>query len=360
MSNLASAFIDIATAGQLENNFMYTSDVAKINNVAPDPIMYFQSEIRRSTMFTQIPVKLSNFSGTPGFGQTFSVNVTRSADYLLTTWLLVKFSRVQVTDPLASGGTGMQQKTLRWARNLGHSLLKECKLEFNDMTAMKFDNSFLDFWSSFTVPGSKKDGYANMIGDWRSMPGMGPNDIGGTGNLNIDACEVRVPLPFFFSRAWSQALPVASLPFNEIKITLTLRNWTELLTIYDVGVNTVELSTETTNNPVAVTAAKILSGTSQPSLTAEVWGNYAVVDETERKMLGYTQNNMRTMLVEQVQTSPVQAFTSTSGTVNEYNLRFSHAVKALFFGARNDTVATEVSNYSSYPIMYSSPYENAT
>ena len=94
----------------------------------------------------------------------------------------------------------------------------------------------------------------------------------------------------------------------------------------------------------------------QPSLGAnavQVWANYAIVSNEERKRMACAP---RDILIEQVQTAPAQRFggqmpfpTSTSGAISQsqnYDIRFSHAIKVLFFGAKNTTFKTVHSNYS--------------
>ena len=52
-----------------------------------DATAYFVRETRKSTWFTQVPVVLSRASGSPEFGQEWSVTISRAGDYLLNTWL---------------------------------------------------------------------------------------------------------------------------------------------------------------------------------------------------------------------------------------------------------------------------------
>jgi hypothetical protein len=93
-----------------------------------------------------------------------------------------------------------------------------------------------------------------------------------------------------------------------------------------------------------------------PSLGAnavQVWANYAIVSNEERKRMACAP---RDILIEQVQTTPAARFggqtpfpLSSGGSIvqsQNYDLRFSHAVKVLFFGAKNTTFKTVHSNYS--------------
>ena len=83
----------------------------------------------------------------------------------------------------------------------------------------------------------------------------------------------------------------------------------------------------------------------------QVWANYAIVSNEERKRMACAP---RDMLIEQIQTSPSSNFagqspfpgtnTNSSSTVQSFDIRFSHAVKVIFFG--KNTIKTVHSNYS--------------
>jgi len=53
----------------------------------------------------------------------------------------------------------------------------------------------------------------------------------------------------------------------------------------------------------------------------------------------------RYLLIEQVQTAPVQTFNPLNNRGPSYDIRFTHAIKALFFAVRNTTTASEWSVY---------------
>jgi len=77
--------------------------------------------------------------------------------------------------------------------------------------------------------------------------------------------------------------------------------------------------------------------------SVQVWANYAIVSNKERILMGKSQ---RTILIEQVQIAPRQSFNPKANPVPSYDVRFNHAVKALFFQVRNSTFANQWSNYT--------------
>ena len=235
-SNLTSGFIDLATYDEQE----------KYTYGGSESIAYFVREVRKSTWFTQVPVVLSKSSGQSGFGQQWSVSISRAGDYLLHTWLRVVLPSVTAASSNATvlGATSQVVNVLRWTRNLMHNLIQECSITFNDLVAARFDNFHLDFWSSFTVPSGKRNGYNVMIGNVNQLinpvaanplilVGQGgvqtSTSAGSVGPQVLPSQVLNLPLPFFFSRDSGIALPTAALPYNEMRINFSFRNWTDLL-----------------------------------------------------------------------------------------------------------------------------------
>ena len=231
-SNLTSGFIDLATYDELEK-YMYGG---------PDATAYFVRETRKATWFTQVPTVLSRASGTPDYGQTWSVSISRAGDYLLNTWLRVLVPQIRN----AAGVGAPANSQVGWCQNLMHNLVAECCITFNDLVAARFDSLHLDFWAAFTVPQSKQVGYNNMIGNVAALtqPNTYPSFTTAAGLVFTGAAAAQntigpnngiflnLPLPFFYTRDSGVALPTAALPYNDMRITFTFRPLNTLLTQY--------------------------------------------------------------------------------------------------------------------------------
>lgn len=322
-SNLTSGFIDLATYDEQEK-YLYGG---------PDAIAYFVRETRKATWYTIVPVVLSRASGQPQFGQEWSVTISRAGDYLINTWLRVTIPSVTLADTQANVG-----KTLRWTRNLMHNLVREAAITFNDLVAARFDNYHLDFWSAFTVPAGKRTGYNNMIGNINELiQAHGPGET-------VPSVTLNLPLPFFYTRDSGVALPTAALPYNDVRITFSFRDWRDLLIV-----DTIVPGDSVPQGACATTDQLV----SEPSLNCvQVWSTYAIVSSDERKRMACAP---RDILIEQVQTAPIQTFVPNQNSQPSYDIRFSHSIKALFFAARNKTVHCEWSNYTT-----ASPYTSGS
>ena len=330
-SNVTSGFIDLATFDELEK-YCYGG---------PDATAYFVRETRKSTWFTQVPVVLSRASGSPAFGQEWSVSISRAGDYLLHTWLRVTTPKIQarsivVTQPPADLGV-----QLRWTRNFMHNLVRECCITFNDLVAARFDNYHLDFWAAFTVPAGKQNGYNMMIGNFN---GMIMPVSSSSANDTLQSYTLNLPLPFFFCRDSGVALPTAALPYNDMRLNFNFRDWDELL---------IASTLPNPNNAGFATWRRAtlsdIQGNVAPQIgMTQVWANYAIVSNDERKRMACAP---RDILIEQVQTAPRQTFAPSSVSNPQYDIRFSHAIKVLFFSCRNTTVYSEWSNYTTHPAV---------
>lgn len=296
----------------------------------PDAIAYFVRETVRSTWFTTVPVVLARASGQPAFGQEFSVSVSRAGDYLINTFLRVHIPEVT----LATGNQFTTAGRLRWTKNLAHNLIRECAISFNDLIAARFDAYFLDFWSAFTVAAGKRVGYNNMIGYTADL--IQPHAPG----VKIPETIINLPLPFWFSRDSGLALPTASLPYNEIRLQFNFRDWKDLLILDNTAYDPVK--NPNTLPSVTPLVSDLVGG--EPSLgNCQIFATYAIVSNEERRRMGCTP---RDCLVEQVQTAPIQNFSPATNSSPTYDIRFSHAIKVLFFAVRNISIHSQHSNYT--------------
>jgi hypothetical protein len=224
-----------------------------------------------------------------------------------------------------------------------HNLIREACITFNDLVAARFDNYHLDFWTAFTVPAGKRTGYNNMIGNFSEL--TDPHQIGAVSAGDfIPAFTLNLPLPFFFTRDSGVALPTAALPYNDMRINFSFRDWRDLLIVDDLS--GVGRGTTTNGGPNGSYSRCAVDGdvVGPVQLTnVQVWANYAIVSNDERKRMACAP---RDILIEQVQTAPRQTFSPASDRTPRYDIRFSHAIKVFFFGARNTTVRCQWSNYT--------------
>ena len=127
-----------------------------------------------------------------------------------------------------------------------------------------------------------------------------------------------------------------------MQINFNFRDWTELLVLTNSALVPPASPYVPIVVPTHLTTAPVLG-------PVQVWANYAIVSNEERRRMGCA---IRDILIEQVQTAPRQNYTPLTNASPTFDIRFSHAIKALFFSVRNKTGASEWSNYAtSSPVV---------
>jgi hypothetical protein len=335
----ANLFIDLATFSEIEG-FLYGG---------PDAVTWFVAAVQKANWFSFLPLVLRH-TGVIDFGQkNVSASVNRSGDYVLHVWFRAQIPQLELVQP--GGVTGIfLDSSIRWTRNLMHNLFEKVSISFNELVVQEFDNYWLDFNYQFRKPGSKRVGYRNMIGDIGSMTTpVAPGVPLGTGGY------FSVTFPLFFAEDSGIALPVAALPFNDIKINYVFRRWEELIVVFPGT-----LATGGPGGPGTGTAAsstnvfRFGSTTEKPALIdPQTQAHYAIVHNDERVKMG---DAPRDILIHQIQSTQVAPFKDIS-TRTTFDIRLSHAIVLFCFAAQNVSLLRvnsgmsggEWSNYTTEP-----------
>ncbi len=338
-SNLTAAFVDLATYDEPEKYFYGGTDA----------VTYFVKKLRKSTWFSVAPTVLSISGGNPGFGQSWGYKISRAGDYLLRTWLRIALPKVKLADQstftvpsaVAGGVWPRDNCALRWTQNIGHNLIREINISFNDLVAERMDSFYLDFWAAFTVPAGKRNGYDNMIGNIPQLINpvsvLSQNDNDTYNVRSLPPAILDVPLPFFYARDTGIALPTAAIPYNDMVHYITFRDLAEVLILDNIEWQTSVPAT----GQYSVPCQKSYLSDANPQIAVDMWAEYAIVSNVERTQMGKAP---RDILIEQVQTAPRTQYVPENSLNTD--IRFAHSIKALFFAVRNKTNTAEWSNYT--------------
>lgn len=309
-TNASNVFIDLATFSELEG-FLYGG---------PEAITWFVAAVQKSNWFSYIPISLRH-TGTIDFGQrNVSASVNRSGDYVLAVWFRCRIPQIG----FASAVGGIDGGEIRWTNNLMHNIFEKVHITFNELTVQEFDSFWLDMNYQFRLPGAKRVGYQNMIGAVSSMTDpVGPDLPLGTGGY------FSVPLPFWFGEDSGIALPVAALPFNDIKINYRFRRWEELVMI----INTAG-ATNPTVGDIFQYSGGVLSSSKPAMDDPQTFAHYAVIHNDERVKMG---DAPRDILIHQVQNAQAAPFKDVSSATS-FDIRMSHSIVLLCFAALNTSL----------------------
>ncbi len=329
-------FIDLATFGELEG-FLYGG---------PHAITWFVASVQKANWFSHVPISLRNIGTTAQFGaRKTSFSLSRQGDYVLSTFLRARFPSIgfKSTVDAQSGAT------IRWVNNLMHNLVRHVQIEFNDLTVQEYDNYWLDDNFEWRCVGQKRQGYLNMIGMTSNyITPVGPGaSVGGT--------ALNLALPFFYGEDSGVALPVAALPFNDIKITYDFRDWTELVIINPGAAGAVTVT------DVCTYVNGVAQDNQAPALSSvETYAHYAIVHNDERVKMG---DAPRDILIHQIQETQVAPFKDITAGRSAFDLRLSHAIVVFTFKAQNTSLSqlfqgrygVEWSNYTTLSEVLTPP-----
>ena len=331
-------FIDLATFSELEG-FLYGG---------PHAITWFVASVQKANWFSHVPISLRNIGVTAQFGaRKASFSLSRQGDYVLSTFLRARFPAIGFktsVDPQSGA-------TIRWVDNLMHNLIRHVQIEFNDLQVQEYSNYWLDDNFEWRCVGQKRQGYLNMIGmtsNYTTPVGPGAS-VGGT--------ALSLPLPFFFGEDSGIALPVAAIPFNDVKITYDFRDWNELV-IINPGPDPNSL---VSTSDVCTYVNGVAQDNQQPALVnVETYAHYAIVHNDERVKMG---DAPRDILIHQIQETQVAPFKDITAGRSSFDLRLSHAIVVFTYKAQNISLAqkwsgkfgAEWSNYTTLSSVLTPP-----
>ena len=342
--SLTTAFIDLSTYDEIECWLYGGKSVNK-----------FRKVIRKSAWFTVIAAQLNRCGTTGDFGIEMQAMFSRAGDYIRDVWLRVELPEVKCKP-------GSQA---RWTRNIGHNLIEEAYLHFNDLMVNKLTSYHMDFLAAFMTPAGKVNGYENMIGNIPKLVNpyyeyhetgalLAPDADDGVPSgrsLVLPRTVLHIPLPFYFTHEPSDAIIQAACPFNDVRLIIKFRQWEDLLIIDKVNTQIPD------GQPATVTPAEIsqqgqqhtaldLSSGPLSLKNPQVWAHYAVIPNGDREKIG--EENEIDTVITQVQTIPPTSLNPTTQDRRGIDLRFAHSIRAIFFAMRNTTIRSEWSNYSTH------------
>ena len=329
-----TTFVDLAT--------LSSSIAAKLYCTGANAITYMAKLQHCITPGAQTPISLSQ-TGTADFGQDASWTYTRASDYAWYAWLRCTLPAVVVNTTAVPDTVDLASLRIRWTPKVGHALINRACLTANEVSMHEFPGYYLDFWAAFTVPASKAEGYANMIGDVPvlngTLPGSGPVPCD---PLVLPSWVLNIPLPWFHARnntyyqAQHKALPMAALPYNEIKATIEFRNLSDLLI--------AEYDTQDGHVIECANSAWIKDYSTLHLSNVAYVVNYITVSNEERKKMGCAN---REYLIEQVQElKPFSVDPKSNPTFSNITVPFNFPIRFLMFGVRNVTNSCEHGNYT--------------
>jgi len=288
-------------------------------------ITFFKSVYRRYTNFAMDSI-IQTITGTPGFGSSISINMSRNGDLLHGVTVEYNPNSILsglITDPVHYVGS-----------NIGHSLFNRIEIEIGGQLIDRQYGTWLTIWDYLKTPNptgvqgvfssntaaeptslntpTNQDGQVSTVYDVMSFNHRGSNFL-----INASNAPQRayIPLQFWFCRNPGLALPLIALQYQEVKINLFFNEYTSIYS---------NINASPTGNEFNV---------------LNVYGEYVFLDTTERRQFA---QNAHEYLIDQLQFNP-------NNINKQVNLTLNHPVKEIIWIATPVLVTPENMSGGSSP-----------
>ena len=262
-----------------------------INIIGNPQMSFFKAVHRRHTNFSRFE---SNqiFNGGYGFGQKCVMTLEKRGDLLYRTMLVVKLPYTGNND-------------VSWINAIGNFMIKTATLKIGGEQICQMTGDYLDIYHRYSLELGHYSNYCSMVG---RVTGFRQNTQPGPLTLFI-------PLPFWFCREFSQALPMISLGYMDVTLEIEFRHLEECL--YSAGLR-ANLGTLVDLPSLNISSCSVLS-------------EYIYLDKYERTLFA-TKPDIN-YLIEQ--TFTMEFGVDTNDQSRNYSLVFSNPVKELLWFYRS-------------------------
>jgi hypothetical protein len=208
------------------------------------------------------------------WGQSRQVQISRNGDLLTDMYLVIETNLLELATPGADN--------VYFTPSTGHAGLASVALEIGNNSIDPLTGDFLEILheltSSYDINVNELVLRGNTVGQMIAYS-LDGNDYNSSG---ADIVRMYIKLPFYFSMAKSQALPVIALQYHDIRVRLQLRSKNDII----VFTNSANTTLHATNNG-DISAAYIM-------------GMFAFLDSLERRLFAA---NAHEYLIRNVQVS---------------------------------------------------------
>lgn len=253
-----------------------------------------------------------------GWGHGFTVQVARNGDLSSELWAQFNINLAQLNDDDSGNDS------VRWTNVLGHAMFTKICFEIgnNEIDSLTYD--YLEIIHELTSDVNvnvdelvlRSESEAQLI-EWANNG----NTLDTDGNAIV---QLWVKLPFWYTRARSQSLPIIALQYHDIRVKFTLRKKSELLVFSD---------------PTNTTLDATFDGEIKDGCLAV---NFVFLDSMERRLFA---SNAHEYLVRNIQCSDYH--TKPSGSTKlSCTVVFNHPVTCMYWYIQKQTHLTALDYFN--------------
>jgi len=209
--------------------------------INPD-ISYFKHAWKKHTNFSIENIQLE-FNTIPAIDPEiidgeYICKITRNGDLLKNLYFCCTLPKIYSSSNIA----------FKWVKNIGNILVKKATLKIDGNIIDTLTSDWLNIWNELTMD---TDGFDLMIGNIpqlnnpsltsskkiilnnnKFMYNYYPNSSIHNNEPSIDEYNLIIPLPFWFTKNPSLAIPLLRLQYQEIFLIIQLENSEKLYTVY--------------------------------------------------------------------------------------------------------------------------------
>ena len=104
------------------------------------------------------------------------------------------------------------QRKFAWTSMIGHSIIDKVELSISGTVVQSFTSQTLEILNALYE--SKPDNYAEMVGNVSQLTTL---------STHIAPYILYIPLPFWFTKDSTISLPISSIPYSQLEITVKLK-----------------------------------------------------------------------------------------------------------------------------------------
>ena len=168
---------------------------------------------------------------------TLTCKIDRNADMLQNLYFAFTLPNI----PKRSG------EKFKYVQNLGEVVVDNYYISIGGNIISRHWGEWLHVWQELSLSSNKTYGYSKIIGNVADM--YAPDDYSKKytdGDIQIFKRKIYVPLDFWFTKMPGLALPLVSLQYHSIEVTVELR---PLVDIFTLGLSKTTYQDSTTRKP---------------------------------------------------------------------------------------------------------------
>lgn len=261
-------------------------------------ITYFKVVYRRHTNFSIEAIE-HPLNGSPNFGRSPIVTITRNGDLITNIYVMV---RLQGVTPSAELGS-----KFAYVRQVGNAMIDYVEVEIGGSRIDRQFGTWLNIWYELArSPHKQERGYAKMVGD---VP-----ELTAYNSKHKPDYLLYIPLKFWFNRHVGLALPLIALQYHEVRLNFKFHDVPRLIVANDAFIQ---------NDIRAIDMKDV-----------QILVDYIYLDSEERRRFAQVGHEY---LIEQVQFTNVESVNTLN---NKYKLDFNHPTKEIIWAMKHGHFTT--------------------